>query len=185
MQTNCFLVGPRASGKTSLGRVLAERLNARLVDTDALVRERAGQSIAALVKEQGWERFRGLEHDVLARICARRDQVVATGGGVVLMPANRKLMRENGVVLYLHADVDTLVERLHREPLDEQRPALTALQAREEVEQTMQEREIVYRECANKVLDARKPLGDLAEEAEAFLETLARRGALPGQGSEQ
>lgn len=150
--SNIFLVGLRGSGKTTLGRMLAERLGAVFTDTDALVAGRAGKSIAAIVADRGWEAFRILEKEVLREACSRRGQVVATGGGIVLDPANRDLLEQSGMVIYLMADIATLAFRLAENPLAEQRPALSHRDAKVELAQSMQERAPLYMCLADHVL---------------------------------
>ena len=97
-----FLVGPRACGKTTLARELAARLGWSSTDTDQWLLERTGASVADLVSAEGWEGFRRREAEAL-RAVARTRTVVATGGGMVLLPENRAFMRKSGPVLYLEA----------------------------------------------------------------------------------
>lgn len=159
---NVFLVGPRGSGKTTVGRLAAERLGLAFVDTDALIAERAGSSIAAYVAAKGWDAFRDLEHAVLEDVCAREDQVVATGGGVVLREDNRALLQKSGWTFYLMADVPTLLGRLQADPNAAQRPALTDSPLREEISRVLNEREPLYFSVADAVLQAALPAQELA-----------------------
>jgi len=153
-----FLVGPRACGKTSLGRRLAKRLGHEFLDTDELVVERAGMSIAELVAANGWDVFRDAESKALELACApapdARGRVVATGGGMVLRQENRSRMREAGRVVYLKAPLETLAARLHRSPIPGQRPALTDKSAEDELRHVLAEREALYQAAAHLVLDA-------------------------------
>ena len=169
---NIFLIGPRASGKTSLGKLLARHLDLPFSDTDDLVVAQAGQTIAQMVEERGWDAFRQLEHDVLARVCGQDGQVVAMGGGMVLRPDNRELLKTHGRVLYLTTDAATLLSRLAAEPLPGQRPALTDKDAETEMRQILLEREPLYRECADHVIDSSLPLEKMAASALAALESL-------------
>ena len=161
---NVFLIGPRAGGKTTLGRKLAGVLNMRFVDTDNLVEEAAGQSIAEIVAEKGWQAFRRQEAHVLARVAAQGGQVVATGGGIVLLDENRALLSRQAVVCYLMADAATLMERLKKDARPGQRPALTDLAPADEVVGTLMEREPLYMSTAHHVLRAEKPLDGLLAE---------------------
>ncbi len=170
-----FLVGPRACGKTSLARLLAARLGLPGVDTDARVVEAAGREIAAIVAAQGWGRFRDLETEALAAVCAGPVSVVATGGGIVLKPANRELLAAHGAVIYLQADADTLLARLAKAPLPGQRPALTDAPPRDEMLRVLAEREPLYQACAGLVLDATRPLAELAGAAAEFYTHFPRR----------
>jgi shikimate kinase len=158
-QRNIYLIGPRASGKTSLGQMLAQELDRPFVDLDQAFAHRTGQSIAQVVEGQGWERFRELESEVLEATAEIPGQVVGTGGGVVLSPQNRQVLAK-GVVVYLQADPEKLVARLMDELLPGQRPALTELSLEEEVRRTVSQREPMYLACAHLILPDR-PLTEL------------------------
>lgn len=162
-----FLVGLRASGKTTVGRELARALGWPHVDTDDLVTAH-GETVASIVAREGWEGFRRREHEAL---CAARRvrQVVSTGGGMVLLEENRRLMRENGVTLYLYAPAEVLAARLAANPREEQRPSLTGRPLAEEVQTLLEERDPLYRESAFRVLDATAPLPDIVAAAVAVL----------------
>jgi shikimate kinase len=151
-----FLIGPRASGKTTLGRRLAERLSRSFVDLDAVFLERQGETIADLVAREGWDAFRRVEAAILADVAATSGQVVATGGGAVLLPENRELLSQ-GLVLYLQATPERLAERLLADLNEEQRPKLTDLGLREEIMATLAEREPLYLSCAHAILPERAP----------------------------
>ncbi|MFZ5811426.1 MAG: shikimate kinase [Thermodesulfobacteriota bacterium] len=168
---NVYLIGPRASGKTSLGRLLAERLGRPFADLDEEFRRTRGESIAALVAREGWERFREIERDILAEAGKTPGMVVATGGGVVLLPENRKVLAK-GLVIYLQADPARLAERLTADFNPEQRPSLTGLELLEEIRTTLAEREPLYLAAAQVVL----PEGPLEEMAGRAVKALAMLG---------
>ncbi len=170
-----FLTGPRASGKTTLAALLARELCMSCCDMDQRIVQTAGVSIAAMVQNNGWQAFRALETRTLRELCAEAPQVVATGGGVVLAAENRRLLKATGFTIYLQAAADTLLARLKQEPLDEQRPPLSDLSLKRELETTLQEREPLYRACADVVLDAAAPLELLLEQALTAVKT--RNGA--------
>lgn len=164
---NIFLIGPRGSGKSTLGRLLAERLDRAFVDTDELLLDRLGLNVRSYVGQHGWEAFRTEETAVLQEICAGQGQVVATGGGVVLAPVNRDCLARSGLVVYLKTTPEILLERLAVNPRPELRPALTGLDPAREMAQICQERDSLYRACAHVVLDASGPperlLADLCD----------------------
>lgn len=149
-----YLIGPRASGKTTLGRRLAERLSRPFVDLDAMFLERTGETIADLVAREGWDAFRRTEAAILAEVGAVPGQVVATGGGAVLLPENREILAK-GLVLYLQAAPERLAERLLADMNEAQRPKLTAMGLTDEIVATLREREPLYLACAHAVLPER------------------------------
>lgn len=166
---NIVFLGLRGSGKTTMARELASRLGVEAVDTDAVVQERAGRSIAAIVEQSGWQAFRDLEQDVLREICSNPGRIVATGGGVVLRQANRRILRSCGAVFYLLADIPLLMQRLQKEEDRGERPALSQESLEEELVRTLREREPLYYECLDYILPAQNaPL----ELADSVLQTL-------------
>ena len=105
-----YLIGARASGKTTLGRKLAAALKRPFVDTDRRIRLATGKTVAELVEAGGWEAFRQAEADVLGEVAVFSGQVVSCGGGLVLRQENREVL-EKGIVLYLQAPAEVLAER--------------------------------------------------------------------------
>lgn len=160
-----FLIGPRGSGKTTIGIRIAELLNLPFADTDERITRALGRSIAAMVAEQGWDSFRRCEHETLAKLCAEPRQVVATGGGIVLLPENRILLKTHGTVFYLLAGISTLIERLAADPMKDQRPSLTGLPWQAEIATVVADREPLYLECADHILQVEQDPATLAQEA--------------------
>ena len=107
-ERNLVLIGYRATGKTSVGAELARILHRPFVDLDQVLVAEAGQSVAEIVAQGGWEEFRRREKDLVDRYRHSRGQVLATGGGVVLDPENVEVLRENGVIIWLTADPATI-----------------------------------------------------------------------------
>ena len=108
-----FLLGLSGSGKSTVGRILAERLGKPLVDIDALIEKECGKRIATIFAQQGEEHFRALEASVLARVAiTEQSAVIATGGGIVMQRENLTLMRKHGVCIYLSVDPATALQRL-------------------------------------------------------------------------
>lgn len=165
LQMNIFLVGLRASGKTTLGRRLAKRLGMRFVDTDEQVASQAGRDIAGIVATDGWEAFRRLESEILKRVCAERGQVVATGGGIVLAPENQRLIRESGTTFYLMAEIATLLRRLNADPATAQRPPLSGLPLDQELIQTNMQRGPLYMSLADHILRTEDTLKNIGRDA--------------------
>ena len=107
-QTNLVLAGMPGSGKTTVGKALAALSGKPFIDLDAEIVRRAGVPIPEIFARQGEEIFRNLESQVLAEVCGKSGQVIATGGGAILRPENRTAMRRTGRVYHLHRDVRQL-----------------------------------------------------------------------------
>jgi shikimate kinase len=183
-ERNIYLIGARASGKTTLGRRLAARLKRPFVDTDRRVALRTGKTVAELVDAGGWELFREEESVAVAEVAVFSGQVVSLGGGAVLRQDNRELI-SRGIVLYLKAPAEVLAARLERSPLAAQRPSLTGGGVADEVRRVLDERGAVYGACAHAVLAADLPLRELEKLALAEIARLgggappvARRGRI-------
>ena len=112
---NIILVGFMASGKTSVGRALAERTGWAFVDADDVIVERAGKPIHRIFAEDGEPAFRELESRVIADLCAGERQVIASGGGAFVSPQNRDAMLLGGVVFYLSASPAEILRRVQAE----------------------------------------------------------------------
>jgi len=106
-----FLIGMMFSGKSTVGPLLSEKLGWRFLDLDKAIEEHSQLTIADLFQTRGEEDFRKLETESLKQSCTNPDLVIATGGGIVLSEENRTLMRESGTVVFLHADLETLIWR--------------------------------------------------------------------------
>jgi shikimate kinase len=157
LSKHVFLIGPRACGKTSVGRALARRLGCGFVDTDHAVVTAVGMEIAAYVAQSGWDAFRDRETEALARAAeSSGGAVVGCGGGVVLRQRNREILK-TGITLYLEASVETLAARLAQNPNEAQRPSLTGRPIIDEVREILAERAPLYEACADAVL----PEGEL------------------------
>jgi shikimate kinase len=150
MPANILLVGYRCTGKTTVGRLLAERLGWAFADVDDRIEAVAGKSVAEIFASEGEAGFRDREGAALAELCERSASVIATGGGAVLREANRRLLRDRGFVVWLTAQPETLWERLQTDPATAaRRPNLTARGGWEEVRALVADREPLYREVAD------------------------------------
>jgi shikimate kinase len=148
------LVGYRGTGKTTVGRILAERLHWKFADADHELEIRAGKSIAAIFAEEGETAFRDLESQVIADLATQAETVVATGGGAVLRAENREALRSIGFVAWLTADPDTLAKRLAREQnRPNARPALTPAGTLNEIAEVLAKRIPFYREVSDLEID--------------------------------
>ncbi len=148
------LVGCRGSGKTTVGRIVAESLGLPFFDCDRVVEARSGRGIPELFAESGETAFRDWEERVLADLCARHPEaVLATGGGAVLRRANRERIREHGRVVWLKASPLELARRIALDA-ETQRPALTSAGVIDEIECVLAERTPLYAAIANDAIDA-------------------------------
>lgn len=148
---NVILTGMRGTGKSSIGRALADIMGYAFVDTDTAIEAVADCRIAEIVAQNGWDRFRALECDIVVRIAAQDDQVVATGGGTLIDAHNAALLKDGGVVVLLVCDVPTLQRRI---AVETNRPSLTGnASAVEELDQVWQSRCTAYHTVADLVYD--------------------------------
>jgi shikimate kinase len=147
---NIFLVGMMGSGKTTLGRALAQRLDLPFADTDRILVDRTGVPVTTIFEIEGEAGFRKRESAVLAELAEGEDQVIATGGGAVLAPENRTTMRAGGTVIYLRARIEHLWERTRH---DSSRPLLKTPDPRGTLVQLLEARDPLYREAAHIVVD--------------------------------
>ena len=107
-----FITGFMGAGKSTVGRLVAERLGRPFADTDAVIEEREGLSVSALFEARGEEGFRLAEHAALEWLASETPHVIATGGGVVLRPDNQALLRRAGTVVYLSVTPEEALARL-------------------------------------------------------------------------
>ena len=143
------LLGFMGAGKSTIAR----GLDPDFVDMDALLEDRLGMPIARFFEEKGEAAFRQIEEEVLADLL-KTDQVVSTGGGVVISPRNRALLKQNPDNIYLKADFETLYQRISADK-DNQRP-LFLKNSKEELAAIFKERQAWYEEVASKVIDVSK-----------------------------
>jgi 3-dehydroquinate synthase len=125
VRENIFLTGFSGTGKTTVGLAVAQAMGWRFVDTDELIVDATGKSIASIFEEDGEATFRRLEHEQLAQVCEADRQVVSTGGGMVMDERNRRLMETNGVVVCLEAGLGAIQRRLLAQDGPVIRPMLT------------------------------------------------------------
>jgi shikimate kinase len=145
-----FLVGMMGAGKTSVGRVLAKRLQKSFYDSDQVIEDRTGVKIPVIFEIEGEAGFRVRESAVIDELTAQHEAVLATGGGAVLIDANRDRLRSRGTVVYLRATVRDLLNRTRH---DKNRPLLQAVDPRARLTELYEKRDPLYREVAHLTID--------------------------------
>jgi len=155
---NIALIGYRGSGKTTIGKLLANRLWMDFVDTDAVIQQKAGKSIREIFEEAGEEGFRNLESGAIGEVMGKDNQVVALGGGAILRAENVAAIKKAAKVIYLWADAATLHARIAGDPETARtRPSLTVAGGTlEEVEALLARRDPLYRAAADAMLEVNR-----------------------------
>ncbi|MEY3018209.1 MAG: shikimate kinase AroK [Pseudomonadota bacterium] len=154
--TNIFLVGPMGAGKTTIGRLLADRMRLSFVDADKYIEDVTGADIPWIFDVEGEAGFREREMRAIDELSQSDNILLATGGGAVMREENRQMLAERGVVIYLCATVDQQFERTAR---DRNRPLLQTENPRQTLASLFKVRDPLYREVADIVVttDNRPP----------------------------
>jgi shikimate kinase / 3-dehydroquinate synthase len=142
------------AGKTTIGRILARKLGMRFIDSDHEIEARTGASIPWIFEIEGEQSFRRREAEVIRDLSAQQGIVLATGGGAVLSAENRACLKTAGVVIYLRANVSSILVRTAH---DKNRPLLQTADPRKKLEELTAQREPLYREIADLVIDTGRP----------------------------
>ena len=151
---NLILIGFRGTGKTTIGKMLAQRLGKEFVDADEYLEQKEGKTIKDIFAEGGEKLFREIETHVIAELCRLDDRVVATGGGAILREENVRAFKKSGIVILLEADTDTIYKRIHKDTLTEQRrPNLTNQGGYQEIEYLLEYRKPLYNRTADFVIN--------------------------------
>ena len=158
---NFFLVGLMGAGKTTIGRALARLTQKTFYDSDHEIEARTGVRVPVIFDIEGEAGFRLREVETIRELTGRQNIVLATGGGVVLNPDNRRLLAENGYVIYLRATPEELYQRTR---LDKNRPLLQTADPLARLRTLYAERDPYYREVAHLVVDtSRQSVTSLAQ----------------------
>ena len=147
---NLVLSGFMGTGKSTIGRILAQRLNMRFADTDTYIEGEAGMTVSEIFRVHGEPAFREMEHDMCKRLSHRHNHVIATGGGALVNPASRAALERTGVLILLTCDQRTLLQRLQESAHRGERPLLRH-DLEEAIASILQQREPVYSTIALKV----------------------------------
>lgn len=147
---NIVLVGLMGAGKTAVGKVLARLLDKTFYDSDYEIEHATGVRVSHIFEIEGEEGFRAREHKMITDLLARENILLATGGGAVLSPANRELMKSGGTVIYLRAPVKALLRRTQH---DRSRPLLQVPDPAAKLNELFVQRDPLYREVADLIVD--------------------------------
>lgn len=142
------------SGKTTVGRALAKKLNKRFIDSDHEIEARTGVSIPVIFEIEGEASFRQREAEVIRDLTAQDGIVLATGGGAILNSDSRRYLSERGTVIYLHASVNSILQRTRN---DKNRPLLRTADPRKKLEELESQRHPLYQEIADLVIETGRP----------------------------
>lgn len=161
MSKNIVLIGLMGSGKTSVGKLLAHKLNKKFIDTDEYIENEEKISINEIFSQFGEACFRNLETETIKKVCKSDDQIISTGGGIVEKPKNLEILRKNGIIFYLYAPVDELYERIRNE---KNRPLLNNDAPKWALERLFSKREKLYELCDVKIVTTGKTIEQIACE---------------------
>ncbi|MBQ2388815.1 MAG: shikimate kinase [Clostridia bacterium] len=120
---NIILSGFMGCGKTTIGKIIAQKLNLDFIDTDKLIEEREGRRIREIFDTDGEGYFRDKEHEICAELSREDNKVIATGGGALTFDRNKEVLSKNGRVIFIDVDLDTIIKRIGN---DSRRPLLNS-----------------------------------------------------------
>lgn len=159
---NIILIGMMGCGKSTVGHLLDEKIpDFQYVDLDKEIEKEAKKTIPEIFAQDGEAYFRELESKTVQRFCNYRNQVISTGGGAVEKPENRAIMKENGTIFYLKADVKTLFDRVKK---TSNRPMLFRENPMEAMKTLLAKREEFYKEADFTIETEKKELLEIVEE---------------------
>ena len=158
---NIILTGFMGTGKSSVGKILAERLGYRFIDIDEMIEAGSGLTVIEIFASHGEQHFRALETEMLKRLESERELVVSTGGGAVIDPENRRRMRSAGKVVNLFASAETIKNRLTG---DVARPLLQGDKSLEKIIALITEREQFYEDADIRIDTTAKKIEDIVSQ---------------------
>ena len=146
---NIFLVGPMGAGKTTIGLQIARQFGRHFYDSDKEIEKRTGATIPLIFELEGEEGFRKRESQVIQSLAELKQAIIATGGGAVIKAENRAVLKEHGLIIYLKADLEHLLERTQK---DKNRPLLQTENPKLRLKEILEQREPLYEEVADIVV---------------------------------
>ncbi|MDC6480102.1 shikimate kinase [Gammaproteobacteria bacterium] len=146
LKNNIILIGPMGSGKTSIGKKLSKMMKFNFIDTDHLIEEKTGVDIPTIFEHEGESGFRKRENKILEDISNIENSVLGTGGGIIILEENRKIIKNMGFIVYLTASIKELVYRTEQ---DRNRPLIKDGDTKKKIEEILKEREKIYENISN------------------------------------
>ncbi|MDO9464779.1 MAG: shikimate kinase [bacterium] len=151
---NIVLIGYRGTGKSTVARMLNEKLNIPVLNMDEEITKKADMSIPQIVEKFGWDRFRDIESEIAEQVSNIDNYIIDTGGGVILRDKNVKNLRKNSKVFWLKADVPAIVKRIRH---GKHRPSLTEGKSFvDEIEEVLIQRKEKYEKAADYIINTSK-----------------------------
>ena len=173
-----ILIGYRGTGKSAVGKILAEKLKMPYYDTDELIEVAYGRSINEMVAEHGWAYFRERECETIQGLTVLQGSVIATGGGVVMDEGNATILKKHGVLIWLRADVKTIVKRIQEDlSSNKQRPPFSQDDIVKETKDVLKNRIPVYSRLADYSIETtNKDVDEIVDSICQFLKETDRIG---------
>lgn len=159
MDTNLYLVGFMGTGKSTVGRLVARQMGFEFVDSDHEIERRQGRPVSQIFAEQGEPAFRALEREFIEQGHPARRCVVSCGGGLIVPPGMLELLRGRGVVICLHAPIETILQRTMHAT---HRPLLAVENPEQRLRELFAQREALYRRAGTMVLTDKRPMREIA-----------------------
>ena len=168
---NIILIGFRGTGKTTIGKMLAQRLGKEFVDADEYLEQKEGKTVKDIFAEGGEKLFREIETQIIAELCLLDNRVVATGGGAILREENVRALKKRGIIVLLEADTDTIYKRIHKDTMTwQKRPKLTNQGGYQEIEYLLEYRRPLYDRIADFVINTNNmSVNDAARKIVTFI----------------
>jgi len=147
---NIVLIGFRGTGKSTVGRLLAKRLERDFIDSDKHIENSTGKTIKRIFEDDGEKGFRKIEADTIAELCEEDNKVISAGGGAVLKEENTRNLKGNGFLVLLEATPEIIYNRIAQdEKTTQQRPSLTDQKPLDEIKHLLEQRELPYKNAAD------------------------------------
>jgi shikimate kinase len=171
---NIVLIGFRGTGKSTVGKLLANRLKRDFIDTDEYIERTTGKTIKDIFEKEGEESFRKIEVETIAKLSKIDNKIIAAGGGVVLKDENVKNLKSNGFLILLEATPEIIHDRISQdEKTSQQRPSLTNKKSFDEIKYLLDKRQPLYENAANYTINTSYVSSeDIVEEIITTIEDL-------------